>query len=128
MVHESKSPKRLKSPMTRVGSFVIVGAMSAGLLAGCGEKSTGSRGRQNAHFYIIDAGGDVPAKENAIEKKIEEYTKTDVNVQWIPQSAFDDKVNVMVASGEMPTIMRVNYVPTTFNAAKTGCSGNSGLI
>lgn len=43
--------------MLRIGSFVIVGAMSAGLLAGCGRKGSGCRRRQAAYFHFIDAGG-----------------------------------------------------------------------
>ncbi|MGG4482372.1 extracellular solute-binding protein [Paenibacillus illinoisensis] len=110
-----------KGRVSRIGGLVVIGAMSAGLLAGCGGEKAPAAGEGKFPISIsLMQVGDVPAKENGVEQKIEEYTNTDVNVQWIPQSAFDDKVNVMVASGEMPTIMRVNYVPTTFNAAKTG--------
>lgn len=52
-----KGPKRSRSSMFRVGSFIIVGAVSAGLLAGCGvEKAPSLRGRQYADFHLIDAG------------------------------------------------------------------------
>src|SRR5689334_10201779 len=92
--------------MSRLGAGMMVLTLSAGLLAGCGGEKAPAEGEGPFPINIsLMQVGDVPAKENGIEKKIEEYTGTDLNVQWIPQSAFDDKVNVMVASGEMPTIM-----------------------
>ncbi|WDQ32506.1 hypothetical protein PTQ21_29720 [Paenibacillus marchantiae] len=46
-----------KGRMSRLGGLVVVGAMSAGLLAGCGErKSACGRGRQASHFDFFDAG------------------------------------------------------------------------
>ena len=48
--------------------------------------------------------------------KIREYTNTDLRIQWIPYSAYDEKVNVMVASNELPKLIKLNYTPTTISS------------
>lgn len=39
-----------KGPMSRLGGIVVIGAMSAGLLAGCGEKKHLLQGKVNFPF------------------------------------------------------------------------------
>ncbi|MFC7748894.1 extracellular solute-binding protein [Paenibacillus thermoaerophilus] len=64
--------------------------------------------------------GDIPPKGNAIERAIENYTGTKLQVQWIPRAAYDDKINLMIAAGEMPKLVRVEYTPTVIGAIKVG--------
>nr|WP_028549519.1 extracellular solute-binding protein [Paenibacillus sp. UNC451MF] len=99
--------------------------LTAGIAAGCGEgaNSKTSQTTANSPFNLSMAlmqVGDPPNKGNDIEQAIEKYTNTKLDIQWIPQSAFDDKVNVMIAANEMPKIMKVNYVPTTISAIQSG--------
>ncbi|UUZ83406.1 extracellular solute-binding protein [Paenibacillus sp. P26] len=62
--------------------------------------------------------GDIPAAGNDVEQVIEKYTNIKLKIQWIPQAAFNDKINIMIASNDMPKIMKVNYVPAVINAIK----------
>ncbi|CAG7641101.1 Lipoprotein LipO [Paenibacillus solanacearum] len=103
--------------------------ISAGLLAGCADSGAGKTGGQaagkdeNGPFPITMAlmqVGDIPAKGNEVEQAIQKYTNTKLDIQWIPQSAYDEKINVMVASNEMPKIVKLNYVPTTVGAVQSG--------
>ncbi|TYP78981.1 extracellular solute-binding protein [Paenibacillus methanolicus] len=55
--------------------------------------------------------GETPAEDNPFEQALEKYTNTELTMQWIPNSGYDDKINVMIASDELPTIVKVSYVP-----------------
>jgi putative aldouronate transport system substrate-binding protein len=67
----------------------------------------------------ISQVGDIPAKGNAVEQAIEKLTNTKLDIQWIPSTAYNDKVNVMLASNEMPKLLRVVQGPTVVNAIES---------
>lgn len=92
--------------------FLIV----AGMLAGCGSwgGEDGGSGGESPFYLSIGAPliGELPPKNNAVEQAIEAYTHTDLQIQWIPLSAYDDKLRLMIASGEMPKLIKISYSPT----------------
>ncbi len=104
--------------------------LAASVAAGCSNTEKGAATsdpkaeEKDSKPYELSIGlrqvGDIPAKGNEVETAIEKYTNTKLSVQWIPQAAFDDKVNIMIASNELPKIIKVNYVPSVINAAKDG--------
>jgi putative aldouronate transport system substrate-binding protein len=63
---------------------------------------------------------DIPAEGNPIQKAIEAYTNTKLNIQWLPNASFDEKVTVMIASNELPMIFKMFYNPTTVGAVQSG--------
>ncbi|MDQ0871558.1 putative aldouronate transport system substrate-binding protein [Paenibacillus sp. V4I3] len=67
---------------------------------------------------VINQVGETPANDNDMEKAMEQYTNTDLQFQWIPQSAYDEKVNVMIASGELPKLIKLSYNPTAIGSLK----------
>ncbi|MBP1965450.1 extracellular solute-binding protein [Paenibacillus aceris] len=96
--------------------------MLSTVLSGCGADSstdTGKNGAQSTAVsedktpfpltLVVNQVGEVPAKDNDIEKAIKAYTNTNLQIQWIPASAYDEKVNVMIASGELPKLIKLNY-------------------
>ncbi|WP_159887806.1 extracellular solute-binding protein [Paenibacillus puerhi] len=68
---------------------------------------------------VINQVGEIPSKGNPMEQAIAKYTNTNLEYQWIPTSAYDEKINIMMASGELPKLMKVNYVSTIINAMKS---------
>jgi putative aldouronate transport system substrate-binding protein len=100
--------------------------LAMGVLAGCGGETpakTGANGAPQVEdttpmevTMVLNQVGDIPAKGNTIEQAIEKYTNTKLNIQWVPNSTYDEKINIMIASNEMPKIMKVNYVPTIINS------------
>ncbi|WP_080836909.1 extracellular solute-binding protein [Cohnella massiliensis] len=104
---------------------VSAAVLAAGVLAGCARSETGGAGEAEdggplAVSMALTQVGEIPAKDNAVEKLLEEYTETELDIQWIPQSAYDEKVSVMMASKEMPKIIKLNYVPLVINAIRSG--------
>jgi putative aldouronate transport system substrate-binding protein len=64
----------------------------------------------------VHQAGEVPAKGNPMEQALAKYTNTNLSFQWIPTSGYDEKINVMIASGELPKLVKVSYVPTIISA------------
>jgi putative aldouronate transport system substrate-binding protein len=104
--------------------------LATGLAAGCsGGQGEGTAANKTAEvkddkpFEISVAlrqVGDIPAKGSEFEQSVEKYTNTKLSFQWVPQSNFDEKINVMLASSEVPKILKVNYVPNILNAIRDG--------
>ncbi|MBO9609746.1 MAG: extracellular solute-binding protein [Paenibacillaceae bacterium] len=48
-----------------------------------------------------------PKKDNIMIQKIEEMTNTKLDITWVPNSAYDNKVNATIASGSLPMVFNV---------------------
>ncbi|CAG7649482.1 extracellular solute-binding protein [Paenibacillus allorhizosphaerae] len=118
--------------MTANKSVALLGAavIAAGAMTGCagggqGKPAAGSNGasQDSAPFPItmaVTQVGDIPAKGSEIEQAIEKYTNTKLDIQWIPSAAYDEKINVMIASSELPKLLKVKYVPTIISSIESG--------
>ncbi|ULL18302.1 extracellular solute-binding protein [Paenibacillus sp. H1-7] len=97
------------------------------ILAACGGDKQAQGDKQgaaggNAPYpltMVVNQVGEIPPKDNEIEKAIKAYTNTDLQIQWIPTSSYDEKVNVMIASNELPKLMKLNYTATIVGALKS---------
>lgn len=100
-------------------------ATAAGTLAGCsGEKEVKQQGAQSDKPVRITIAtpqvGEAPKNGSDVELAMEKYTKTELDFQWIPTAAFEDKKNIMIASNEMPKAFKITYNATSLNAIKNG--------
>ncbi|WP_282942814.1 hypothetical protein [Paenibacillus sp. RC67] len=43
-----------------------------------------------------------PNNQSDIWKKLQEMTNTQIDMTWVPRSAYDDKVSVSIASNDLP--------------------------
>lgn len=64
--------------------------------------------------------GEPPAPGNEVEQAIQTYTGVTLKMQWIPAAAMKDKENIMIASGELPKAMVVNYDTPVLSAMRNG--------
>ncbi|WP_442955825.1 extracellular solute-binding protein [Paenibacillus sp. y28] len=120
--------------MSRIALICATIFTTASIVSACSSGNTSSQGSQSPSAspaqavdntplelsLAIKQVGDIPAKGNAIEQAMEKYTNTKLDIQWIPSAAFADKINVMIASNEMPKLMDVEYTPNILNAAQSG--------
>lgn len=113
----------------RLVAAVSTASLLTGIIAGCGgndagnSNSNGAAPKQEGPVSIsiaLQQVGEIPAKGNPIEQAIEKATNTKLDIQWIPQAAYDEKINVMIAANELPKITKVNYIPTTISAIQSG--------
>ena len=56
---------------------------------------------------ITHSGEPLPP-DSLVKKKIEEYTNTKIDFIWVPNSTYEDKLNITLASRELPTIITVD--------------------
>lgn len=109
-----------------MGCAVVVAAAS---LAACSGESPNQQPEASSAEIENDAPtrlsivlpqvGDIPEKGNEIERLIEKYTHTKLDFQWVPNAAYIDKINVIIASNEMPKLLSVEYTPTIIGAIQS---------
>ncbi|MDU0202190.1 type 2 periplasmic-binding domain-containing protein [Paenibacillus sp. MAH-36] len=51
-----------------------------------------------------------PTKDNAVLKEVEKRTNTNLNITWVAPNNFSEKVNVTLASGDLPDLMLVTDI------------------
>jgi len=49
-----------------------------------------------------------PGPDNVVVQEFEKRTNTDLNITWVSPNSYGDKVNVTLASGDMPDLMLVD--------------------
>ncbi|UUZ96844.1 extracellular solute-binding protein [Paenibacillus sp. P25] len=62
----------------------------------------------------------IPPKDNEVERAIEAYTHTRLDIQWIPNFAYEEKIGFMIASSRMPKLLKMRMEPTTIAAIRSG--------
>lgn len=93
------------------------------VISACGTDQRKPQGEGQERYpltLVVNQVGEIPDSANPLEEKIREYTNTDLRIQWIPYSAYDEKINVMIASNELPKLMKLNYTPTTISSLEAG--------
>ncbi|WP_274651366.1 extracellular solute-binding protein [Paenibacillus humicola] len=60
---------------------------------------------------------DLAQKGSPVLKKLEEMTNTDITPVWVPATTYEDKFNITLASGKLPTIMAVLSKSASFVSA-----------
>ncbi len=64
---------------------------------------------------------ELPDDNSPVIKALEQYTNSDVTMQFVPNSSYPDKMNITLASGQLPTIMVVDRNSASYiNAARSG--------
>lgn len=100
-------------------------AMTGGTLAGCGnnemkQEESATDTKPLEVTIATPQVGEAPKKGSDIEQAIEKYTNAKIDIQWIPDAAFEDKKNIMIASNEMPKAFKVKANASTLNAIQSG--------
>ncbi|NQX66108.1 extracellular solute-binding protein [Paenibacillus alba] len=99
--------------------------IAATALTACGSKSestsTAQPGTDNAPLNVnimtILLSANPPANDNAIKMAIEKATNSKLNVQWVSANSYPDKLNVTLASGDIPELI---YIPDPFTSVFRG--------
>ena len=67
-------------------------------------------------------GAEAPTDDNSLIQKISQYTGSEVKVTWVPQSAYNEKLNTLIASKDLPQITTIREVKSAgfVNAARSG--------
>ncbi len=94
------------------------------LMAGCqeGEESQVTAQNRIPITIMTTAHTQAPMEQDSpVLQAIEDYTDTQLDIQWIPNSAYDDKMDITLASGDLPTIILVDpKSASVINAVRNG--------
>lgn len=105
---------------------LIASALAAATLSACGSSGTadnkqGGTGGQddplNVSIMTILLSANPPSNDNAIKQAIEEATNSKLSIQWVSANSYPDKLNVTLASGDIPELI---YIPDPFTAVFRG--------
>lgn len=111
-----------------VSSLALAMAVTA---AGCGGGESKSKapdtGKPSAEpakpfemSILFNFDLEPPVKDSEAVKLIEKYTNTNLELQAVPTANLGEKVNVMIASGQMAKAMKVGYSTSIVNSARSG--------
>lgn len=115
--------KQLSCKMFLTDLLVILTAAS---LSACGSNQEGKSPQAGGQFSFTMmnqySSTEPPKADNPIIKQIEEYTNTKINVTWVPASAYNDKVNVSIASNDLPQVLMIGDTKSSsiINAEQSG--------
>lgn len=65
---------------------------------------------------------EAPAADNPIILAIKDYTGTMLDITWVPQDAFEEKINTLMASQQLPQVTVIREIRSSgfINAARSG--------
>lgn len=83
------------------------------LLTACGGEAGGEGGSSKGENYDSDSitlmvpflEANPPEDDNVVLDKMEEYTGKDIKISWVPNPSYVDKMNITLASDDIPEIM-----------------------
>lgn len=84
----------------------------AAFLAACGGNADGGTadggaegGTKSITIMAPYIETEPPAPDNQLELALEEATETEIDISWVPNTSYEDKMNVTLASDDLPEIM-----------------------
>lgn len=98
-------------------SWLCIVALVASVLTGCtsnntNEKKTDEKGITPVKNEVVKISiltntysGDPMREDSPALKALQEYTNAEVKFTWVPSQSYNDKLNIMLASGELPMIV-----------------------
>lgn len=90
-------------------ALILAGILSfTFMFSGCGSSKGSTSGGEDDKTITIMAplvSADAPAKDSQVEKKLEELTGYNVDITWVPNSSYGDKVSITMASDKVPDLM-----------------------
>lgn len=104
--------------------FSLLAAGCSGEEASKSEKESADKGPFKLSLMFNFDGVEFPKEDNEVQKIIEKVTNTDLELTPLPGTAFEERLPVMVASGEFPDAVpiprRHQQYPYVLNAVQGG--------
>src|SRR5690625_3512342 len=90
-----------------------------------GENSNGDTGSDDEEPFPISImtttfNTDPPTNDSPNVKALGEYTNTELDITFVPSSNYDDRFNITLGSGDLPTIILADKTPSFIQAARDG--------
>ncbi|MDB5083328.1 MAG: hypothetical protein JWN30_214 [Bacilli bacterium] len=108
-------------------SACCLAPLMVSVVVGCGTSAQQGGTTAAGQPYTITIMSDsfspdhTDPKSNPVIQALDKYTNTDIQIQWVPNSSYADKINITLASGSLPMVMLITDKTSSFvNAAKSG--------
>lgn len=108
-----------------VSLLLMILAVSLTLPASGSQDAVEGKGDGNGpseiSVMVMTHTGEPMSEDSPVHQYIEEYTNTDLDIIWVPNTTYNDKMNITFASGDLPTIMVApKKTSSVINAARNG--------
>ena len=104
----------MRKRLMKLTTLAIVASMSISMLSGCGSKtdeaSTGGAASStptDISIMLTSYTTNIIANDSPVLKKLEELTNTKLKFTWIPSTSYADKLNITLASGDLPNVLLI---------------------
>lgn len=113
----------------KVTAWLLILTAFTVFLSGCGggsgtnaSGSSTADGRLEVSIMTITPSATPAAEDNPIQKAIEEATNSKLNIQWVANNVYKEKLNLTLASGDIPELIMINdpYGSTFTSMVKQG--------
>ncbi len=85
------------------------------------EQSEQSEERYEIDIMTMHHQPEPPTPDSPVWQAIEDYTNTEMNIQFVPSASYEERFNITLASGSLPHIMLTEQKsPSFINAVKDG--------
>ncbi|PZE19441.1 ABC transporter substrate-binding protein [Paenibacillus xerothermodurans] len=99
----------------RLALSTVIALLTTSILAACSGKQADSGGTEGDAASPLEISimsmyytPEPPGPDNVIVKEIEKRTNTKLKITWVSPNSYADKVNVTLASGDIPDLMLVD--------------------
>lgn len=102
MQNEKRGTRIMKNRMRKKWMALPLAVM---MIAGCSNSETSNSASGSKDTIKIMApllSPESPSDKSPSLKALEKYTDKEIKVTWVPDSSYNDKFNIVMASGEMP--------------------------
>lgn len=92
----------------RILGVLGISFLSTVVLSACGTSAKGDTNQEKSNeitMMVPFIETDPPAADNPVHQKIEEFTGNKVKITWVPNTSYADKMNVTLASDDIPKVM-----------------------
>lgn len=89
-------------------SKIVAGVLAAALavgLAGCGESDAGGGTSDTVTIMAPLLLPEAPPAENPVHQRLEEIIGKKLQVNWAPDSSYEDRTNITLAGDDVPDLM-----------------------
>lgn len=95
-----------------IATLAFLFAAAFAVAGGQGEATaTAADGPTEISIMTLFYAPEPATPDNVLEEEIEARTNTELEVQWVSPNNYDDKLNVTLASGDMPDLTLVRKFP-----------------
>lgn len=113
----------MKIKANHIVAVLLAAIFAVCFIYGCTENPSETSGEQTLPITIMTSAalGNSVTYNSIVKEKVEELTNTRLDIEFVPSASYPEKLNIALASGDMPTILYINEnTPNVVNAIRRG--------